>query len=85
MKKTIECYDNVIHKEYINLILSMNFENVFAEDIRWLKKFNYIPQNNCLSCNCKISKYQILCLKCKDKQSEISSLEHYFQNKKPQL
>lgn len=82
MKKTIECYDNVDHEDYIKLIFSTTIDNVWAEDIRWLKKFGYIPKNKCILCNSEVSEYQVLCTKCKKSKTEIDSLKLYIKNKK---
>ena len=48
-----EFYDNVDKEDYLNFLLLTCINNFVAEEIRWLKKVEIIPNDKCCCCNKK--------------------------------
>lgn len=74
-KSVLESCDNVNHKEYIDYIFSFSLYDMWADDIRWLKKFEYIPIDECVVCGKKVFQRSCICYHCKEKDKKIESLE----------
>lgn len=62
-KKSIEVYDNVDHKSYIRFMFLTAGNKMLADEIRWLKKFNYLPET-CVCCGKKVNQFSAICYQC---------------------
>lgn len=82
-KKSIECYDNVDHKNYLEMIFAFTGD-LMADEVRWLKKFKYVPIEKCVCCgNEVIGQYHCLCFNCKESGIDESKEVNNYINKNP--
>lgn len=74
-KSVLESCDNVKHDEYLDYMFQISLYDMWADDVRWLKKFKYVPVDKCVVCGSEVSKYSCICFNCKDKGKKVESVE----------
>lgn len=80
-KRIVDCYDYVDHSQMLDFIFNITSNKMWADDVRWLKKFKYVP-DKCVCCNNLVDTYSCICYECSKSKNEIEEVKKYINKNK---